>query len=288
MPRSMRRASENVTSCPASARTSACRQVPARLARRPRARATGPASSESRSARARNGAMSSSTASRKRRRSSAQGASGASRAMLQRAVAALGDARMGRPRRRREHELGAVVVQAQRAVAHGADRHAQVVRPARAQLDRRRHGSSSAGSGGASAKPGAISSSVTTRSRRSRSRSSWSRGSPSQAATSSRGGATYAAACSSAAPPRRRWASPSSLRPSLRHELVRARAGEAGEPGRGAFGDGQRGGLTRRHGAQLRRRAPRAPPAAPARASGRTARRRRSRGGGRAAARRRA
>ena len=67
---------------------------------------------------------------------------------------------------------------------------AQVVGPARPQLDQRRHGTSSAAGGGASAKPGATSSSVAMRARRARRRASWSRGRPSAAATSSRGAAT--------------------------------------------------------------------------------------------------
>ncbi len=109
---------------------------------------------------------------------------------LERAVGALRDARVRRPRGRREDELRAVVEQPQRAVAHAAERLAQVVRAARAHVDQRRHGTSSAAGGGASANPGATSSSVAMRARRARRRASWSRGRPSDAATSSRGAAT--------------------------------------------------------------------------------------------------
>ena len=105
------------------------------------------------------------TASRKRRRSSARGvvrrrrARSAARRRVRCATQRVRGAGGGR-----EDELGAILAQAQRAVAHASERHAQVVR-GRAAAARSAvvTGASSAADGGASANPGATSSSVAMR-----------------------------------------------------------------------------------------------------------------------------
>ena len=194
------------------------------------------------------------------------------------AVAALGDARVRGPRRRREHELGAVVVQAQRAVAHAAERHAQVVRAARAQLDRASSRQQLRGSAAAPRRSRARPRRASRRAaRRSRSRSSWSRGSPSAGGhveprrgdVGSRLQQRGAAAAALGEPEQLAAVAASRARTSPCPAKQASRAAARSATGSAAASRG----VT----ARSSRRAPRAPPAAPAPASGRTARRRRSR-----------
>ena len=170
----------------------------------------------------------------------------------QRAVAALRDARVRRPGRRREDELRAVVEQPQRPVADAAERHAQVVRAARPDLDQRRHGTSSGGRRRRVGEPGRdLVERGDAREPRAQTRLLVARQAERRGHVEPRGGDVHAGL-------QERRAAAAALRQPHelavvreRHELVRPRAGEAGEPRRGAIRRRLRGGLAGRHRAQL-------------------------------------
>ena len=180
-------------------------------------------------------------------------------------------------------------LRAQRAVAHARERHAQVVGPARPELDQHRHGTSARGRRRAPPRSRAQPRRASRCARGARAAAppgrAAGRGPPRRRGAAPR---RRPPACSSAAPPRRRWARPTSLRPSPR--VTSSYVPVPAKHARRAAARSAVGSAATSRGGTARSSAPSgASAASSARPASRTSgRRRRSRADARAAGRRRA